>query len=85
MPAVGDLVRSDTAAWVTLAPTHCPNGHRLGGGQVLVGHLACLTHGGHTTWTCLTCDATVYGPALAGCRVLNGPAEVRNSFRSSRG
>ena len=46
MPAVGDLVQSTTKRWIT----HCPNGHRLG--QVLVGHHACLGHGGgHATWT----------------------------------
>jgi hypothetical protein len=34
-------------------PTHCTSGHRLGRGEVLVGHQACLGHGGgHTTWTC---------------------------------
>lgn len=77
MPAVGDLVASDTGGWVTLAPTHCPNGHCLGANQVLVGHAACQPHRGHTTWTCLTCEATVYGPALDGCAVLNGPAAVR--------
>lgn len=76
MPAVGDLVASDRG-WVTLAPTHCPNSHPLGANQVLVGHAACLAHRGHSTWTCLACGATVYGPALAGCTVLNGPAAVR--------
>jgi hypothetical protein len=30
-----------------------------------LGHQACLGHGGgHTTWTCRTCDETVYGPQL---------------------
>ena len=30
-----------------------------------LGHVACLGHGGdHTTWTCRTCDQTVYGPPL---------------------
>jgi hypothetical protein len=39
--------------WITRPPAHCPNGHTLGPGAVLVGHQACLGHGGgHTTWTC---------------------------------
>ena len=46
-------------------PSHCPDGHRLGPGEVLVGHQACLGHGGgHTSWTCRVCDQTVYGPPL---------------------
>ena len=41
----------------------------------------CAGHGGgHTTWTCRTCDQTVYGPPLnAGCSALEGSAAVRNS------
>ena len=44
-------------------------------------HQACLGHGGgHTTWTCRTCDATVYGPPLnTHCNSLGGPAVVRVS------
>jgi len=38
-----------------------PNGHQLSGGRVLVGHEVCTGHGGHTTWTCCGCEATVYG------------------------
>ena len=51
--------------------------------QVLVGHQACLGHGGgHTTWTCRTCDQTVYGPPLnTHCTALDGPATVRISNR----
>ena len=46
--------------------THCPNGHQLGPNQVLVGHVACLGHGGgHTSWHCRTCNAVVYGPLIA--------------------
>lgn len=53
----------------------------LGPGEVLVGHQACLGHGGgHTTWTCRTCDQTVYGPPLnTHCTCLDGPAAVRIS------
>ena len=41
-------------------------------------HQACLGHGGgHTTWTCRTCDQTVYGPPLnKHCTALEGPAAV---------
>ena len=51
-----------------------PNGHQLGPGEVLVGHQACLGHGGgHTTWTCRTCDQTVYGPPMnTHCSALEG-------------
>lgn len=84
MPEVGDLVRSTTGGWVTLAPARCPNGHELGAGQVIVGHAVCVGHGGggHTTWTCLACDALVFGPQLAPhCSILDGPAAVRISNR----
>jgi hypothetical protein len=37
--AVGDLIRY-RGKWITEAPTHCPNGHRLGPGRSLVGHAA---------------------------------------------
>jgi hypothetical protein len=55
------------------------DGHSLGPGEVLEGHQACLGHvGGHTTRTCRTCDATVYGPPLnTPCAALDGPATVR--------
>ena len=82
MPAVGDLVRSTTGAWITKPPTHCPNGHSLGPNQVLVGHVVCLGHGGggHVSWACTLCDAVVYGPPMAKhCTALEGPAAVRLS------
>jgi hypothetical protein len=59
-----------------------PNGHTLGPNQVLVGHVACLGHGGggHTSWHCRICDAVVYGPPLnIHCTALEGPATVRIS------
>jgi hypothetical protein len=66
------------------SPNHrrdAPNGHTLGPSEVLVGHQACLGHGGgHTTWSCRTCDATVYGPPLnTHCGALDGPAIARIS------
>lgn len=77
----GDLVLTTTGQWITKPPMRCPKGHSLGAGQVLVGHAACGGHGGgHTTWTCRTCDQTVYGPPLnTHCTVLVGPASVRIS------
>ena len=56
-------------------PARCPRGHILGPNEVLVGHQACLGHGGgHTTWTCRTCDQTVYGPPLnPTARLWTGP------------
>ena len=62
---LGELVQTMDGKWITHPPTSCPNGHTLGPNQVLVGHQACLGHGGgHTTWTCRCCDQTVYGPPL---------------------
>jgi hypothetical protein len=74
---LGELVQTTAGKWIIRPPTRCPNGHQLGPGEVLVGYQACLGHGGgHTTWTCRTCDQTVYGPPLkqAICSVLDGPA-----------
>ena len=53
----------------------------LGPNEVLVGHQACLGHGGgHTTWTCRTCEQTVYGPPVnTHCTALDGPAAARIS------
>jgi hypothetical protein len=78
MPAVGDLVRSTTGEWFARQPQCCPHSHQLGPGRMLVGHQPCDCAGGHTTWTCLECGATVYAPPLtARCRVLAGAAAVR--------
>jgi hypothetical protein len=46
---LGYLVQTTAGKWITHPPTHCPNGHRLGPGEVLVGHQACLGHGGGHT------------------------------------
>lgn len=72
MPTVGDLVRSTEGAWVVRPPTHCPNGHLLGPRQCLVGFAHCNHDGGHTSWWCRECGATVYGPPLGdGCVLFN--------------
>src|SRR5262245_19801280 len=74
---VGDLVQTADGKWITRPPSRCPNGHPLGPNQVLVGHVACLGHGGgdHPSWHCRTCDAVVYGPPTnTHCRALVGPA-----------
>jgi hypothetical protein len=79
---LGELVLTTAGKWITHPPTRCPNGHSLGPNQVLVGHVACLGHGGggHTSWHCRTCDAVVYGPPLnTHCTALEGPAVVRIS------
>ena len=80
---LGELVQTTDGKWITHPPTRCPNGHTLGANQVLVGHQACLGHGGgHTTWTCRECDLPVYGPPLnSHCMTLDGPATVRISNR----
>ncbi len=77
MPTVGELVQTTAGKWITHPPSRCPNGHSLGPNQVLVGHVACLGHGGggHTRWHCRTCDDTVYGPPMAKhCTAIEGPA-----------
>ena len=78
---LGELVHTTAEKWFTHPPAHCPNGHTLSPGELLVGHQACLGHGGgHTTWTCRTCAQTVDGPLLyADCTTLEGTATVRIS------
>ena len=81
--AAGDLVRRH-GKWITEAPTHCPHGHPLGPGGVLVGHVACKGHGiGHMLWFCRTCppeEAPTYGPPLGEhCTAIWGPASKRIS------
>jgi hypothetical protein len=77
MSAVGDLVRSTTGAWIIRPPMYCPTGHRFGPCGYLVGFAHCSHRGGHTTWWCRECGATVYGPPLgAGCSLFNGPDRV---------
>jgi len=62
---LGELVQTTDGKWMTRLPARCPHGHTLGAGQVLMGHQACLGHGGgHTTWTCHRWETTVYGPPL---------------------
>src|SRR5882762_7220356 len=43
-------------------PRHCPRGHLLQPGRMLVGSIACSC-GRHLTWCC-ECGAVTYGPAL---------------------
>jgi hypothetical protein len=82
---LGELVQTPDGKWITHPPTRCPNGHQFGAGRELVGYQARLWHGGgHTIWTCRTCDATVYGPPLnTHCTTLDGPATVRISTKKS--
>ena len=72
---LGELVQTTAGKWIIHPPARCPNGHEFGPGRALMGYQACLGHGGgHTTWTCRTCDETVYGPPLnTHCKTLNGP------------
>jgi hypothetical protein len=78
---LGELVQTTDGKWIIRRPSRCPNGHEFGASKALVGYQACLGHGGgHTTWTCRQCDATVYGPPLnTHCTTLDGPATVRLS------
>ena len=39
---LGELVQTTAGKWITHPPAHCPNGHSLGPGQVLVGHQSSL-------------------------------------------
>jgi hypothetical protein len=49
MPTFGNLVPCTDGGWMILPPQHCPRGHRLGPGAVLVGHQPCAgsCHVGH--------------------------------------
>lgn len=84
MPAaVGDLVPTTTGKWMVLAPTHCPNGHELI--ECRVGYQNCraVPRGGHYTWTCWECDATVHGPPIVDeCQHTEG---VRCDWRAAGG
>jgi hypothetical protein len=35
---LGELVQTTAGKWITHPPSRCPNDHRLGPNQVLVGH-----------------------------------------------
>ena len=37
---LGELVQTTAGKWIIHPPTRCPNGHRLGPGEVFVGHQA---------------------------------------------
>jgi hypothetical protein len=57
------LTRTPDGRWRESAPKHCPNGHRLVGGAVLVGSTVCrcsVHH--HRTHRCLMCEAITYSP-----------------------
>ena len=78
---LGELVQTTAGKWITHPPSDAPTATPSAPNQVLVGHQACLGHGGgHTSWHCRTCDAAVYGPPLnTHCTALEGPAAVRIS------
>lgn len=67
------------------SPGFCHNLHRLSPGNVTVGREACTTHtGGHITWFCRRCSDVTYSPPTDPlCTVVNGPAEIRNSYTGS--
>jgi hypothetical protein len=76
---IGQLVQSTDGRWIICPPRHCPNGHTLTPGRMLVGFQPCggEHQGGHTSWTC-ECGATVHAPELgSACRVLHGAAGIR--------
>ena len=80
---LGELVQTTAGKWITHLtipmPQRSPPRTRI---EVLVGHVACLGHGGggHTSWHCRTCDDVVYGPPMnTHCSALKGPATVRLS------
>ena len=46
-------MRVTAGKWTAKWPSRCPNGHTLGPNQVLVSHVACLSHGGGgPSWHC---------------------------------
>lgn len=80
MPAVGELVHRPDGSVMVCPPQRCVNGHGLGPGRVLVGHPPCgCGRHGHTTWTCLRCDAVTYAPPIDGvCQLLAGAATAHS-------
>lgn len=60
-PAMSDRVDTvPSMLWTEDAPTHCPNGHRLGPGRVLVGWMAPRAgtlEQGYRTHECRECGA----------------------------
>ena len=78
---LGELVQTTAGKWITQPRRRAARTGTPGPEQVLVGHVACLGHGGgHTTWHCRTCDPVGYGPPLnTHCTALEGPATVRIS------
>lgn len=74
---VGQLVQCIDGSWIARPPQHCPAGHPIFPGRVLVGSVPCSC-GRHLSWEC-PCGAVAYGPALQdSCSLLHGPARVRN-------
>jgi hypothetical protein len=45
LTVLGELVQTTGGKWITHPPARCPNRHSLGPNE-LVGHEACLGHGG---------------------------------------
>jgi hypothetical protein len=87
MYMIGDLAQTTDGKWITRPPGRCPNGHPLGANQVLVGHVACLGHGGggHTSWHCRTCDAVAsrhLSAALQGAQTSRGVFVTTGKFSS---
>ena len=76
MPTVGELVRTTTGQWMVWGPKHCPVGHELVPGSLIVAYRPCTAHGGHQTWTC-PCGKTVAAPATTDSCDAQGPAAVR--------
>lgn len=80
MPGVSKLVRT-AKGWAETPPAACPNGHAFVAGVVQVGTQMCggLHPGQHRTYYCTECGHVTYRPALgSACRLLHGPAGVRN-------
>src|ERR1700716_2304635 len=76
----GQLIRAIDGTWMTKPPSRCPTRRLPDPNQVLVGHVACLGHGGggHTSWHCRTCDAVLYGPPLnSHCTALESGVHIK--------
>ena len=84
---LGEFAQTTDGKWITRPPSRRPNGRPLGANQVLIGHVACLGHGGggHTSWHCRRCDAVVgnlpflkYPAPQAVCSNLADASQVKN-------
>jgi hypothetical protein len=83
MAAVGELVQPTSGQWTARPPLHCPSGHLLRPGRMLVGSIA-SSCGRHLTWAC-ECGAVTYGLRWTASKVGDFEAGLRVTGGVGRG